>query len=110
MKKKDIGDLILNFYCEDDVYDINGNNLIINKNINIKQLYLGFEDKIILPNNEEYIYNIDSEELSENQIKIIKNKGLSPPSGQRGDVLIKYNIKFLKIKNREYIDKLFIDN
>ena len=105
---KERGDVILTFICKDDNYEIKNNDLILNHIITIEELYKGFQDKIIKPNGEEEEFIIKPEELIDEQVKIIKNVGLLDKNNKRGNIIINYNIKYLRLRDNIIIDNIFI--
>ena len=105
---KERGDVIVTFICKDSDYEIKKYDLILNKTISIKELYSGFEDKIIKPNGEEEEFIIKPEELIDEQVKIIKNVGLLDKNNKRGNIIINYNIKYLRLRSNIIIDNIFI--
>jgi len=107
-KPNNRNDIIITMNCKDDTYLIENYNLILHKTITIKDIYLGFNDKIIKPDNEEEEFNILPGELFKNQIKIIKNIGLLNENNKRGNIIIKYNIKFINLKKNIKIEDVFI--
>ena len=107
-KSNTIDNIIITMNCKDKNYLIDNYNLILYKNITIKDLYLGFKDKIIKPNNKIEEFNILPGELFKNQTKIIKNIGLLNENNKRGNIIIKYNIEFIHLKNNIKIEDVFI--